>query len=148
MNKRNLIKILGSVLFVALFLIFSGSIYYNIKLEDQIYERDLQIKQLIEHTNTIDSIVGYEYDSLSNSFSFSYRLEDGEILTYQQVISENDGLSIHNTNLLIMEIEQRMAITYYEYVLKLLNEKYGFNLKLDSTYNMNPDRTIKSCMVD
>lgn len=151
MNKKNLLKILVFVVIIAFMSMFAGSIYYNFELEDQIHQRDLQIKQLIEYTNTIDSIVGYEYDSLNNSFSFSYRLKDGEILTYKQAISENDSLSIRNINLMIMEIDQRSVIAYYETVLKLLNEKYGFRLKLDTAFNLNPEdftsKTIDSALM-
>ncbi|HNQ67968.1 MAG TPA: hypothetical protein PKN32_06300 [Bacteroidales bacterium] len=151
MNKRNVLGILVSVGVIAFLSMFIGSIYYNFKLEEEINYRDVQIKQLLEHVNTIDSIIGYSYDSINDSFSFSYRLKDGEALTYRQAISENDSLSIQNINLLIMEIDQRTAIAYYETVLKLLNAKYGFNLKFDADLNLNPEdftsKTIDSALL-
>ncbi|MEX2592571.1 MAG: hypothetical protein WD426_07330 [Anditalea sp.] len=88
-NHRTTMALLleGAILLIFI-LVCVVSLYYNYKLQEQVYERDILIEKLTKRDSILNEIFEIKYDSVDNSISYTYQVRDGEVIKYNQLVEE------------------------------------------------------------
>lgn len=92
-NIKERISSVTRVLLLILVFIFLGvSIFYNIKLQEQVNKRDLIIEQLTQRDSILNQIMEIKFDSISKTITYTYRLKDGKVMKYSELSNELDKI--------------------------------------------------------
>nr|WP_319511332.1 hypothetical protein [uncultured Draconibacterium sp.] len=114
------ITLLQLIVLVAL----AVTIFYNTRLQEQVYERDIIIEQLSQRDSILSKIMEIEYDSIAGTISYTYSSQNGKVLKYNDL---NEQLDIFKDkyNIAINEL-QRFSEEYNNLIkdYNLLAEEY------------------------
>lgn len=86
--KDKIGKVTSLFLLLTLLTAFGVSFYYNETLQKQVNERDNLIYKLTQRDSILNKIMDIEYDSISETTSYSYLTRDGKVLKYNELVSE------------------------------------------------------------
>lgn len=95
-KNRSRERLVLASFFLLLFILIglTISLYFNYRLQEQIYERDVLIQDLTQRDSILNNIMEFEYDSTSKTTSWKYRLREGKIIKYNDLAKELDSTSI------------------------------------------------------
>jgi hypothetical protein len=154
-NAKKKISIVTLLLTMIITIILLGiSVFYNIKLQDQIAKRDNIIQELTQHDSILKQIMEIKYDSITHTISYSYRIREGKILKYNQISDELDKSQKEYTDILnknqklLNENNQsiddyNLLVNQYKSMLdnyQITNKKYS---DLVQNYNFNIETSKK-----
>ncbi|MDX9694536.1 MAG: hypothetical protein RBT49_01990 [Bacteroidales bacterium] len=153
--KEKISNVTRGLLLILIFIFLGVSIFYNIKLQEQVDKRDLIIEQLTQRDSILNQIMEIKHDSISKTTTFSFLVKDGKVMKYNElsdelVKSNNDYNQIINKHeRLLLENNQniennKLLIQDYN---NLYNDYKDFQKKYNNlidAYNKNNESTKKN----
>lgn len=152
--KQKISKVTSGLLLMIILISLAVSVFYNIKLQEQIDKRDIIIENLTQRDSILNQIFEIKYDSIEQIISYSYRTRDGKVMKYNEISNELDksqkdySAILNKHNALIQDNKQ--TIEDYNQLLNdfsSLNDNYVSSLKeyneLVLKYNRNVETTKK-----
>ena len=147
MNKDRLIEIIEFleskkmvlIMFFILLVMIPLTImlgYSNCKLEEQIYERDIHIRNLQYRDSIAQQILCIESnDSVSY---LKYIVRDGKMVSYKELMEDNTDIRQEYIHMLEENINLSRELDDYKVLLELAQKTYSFDYSItrknDSTY--------------
>lgn len=113
MNSKGFVLCLLFSLLVLIILLFSLG-YSNAKLEEQIFERDIHIRNL-QYSDSIAKEL-LEYEETDSTRILITRWKDGHQMSYAEIAEERDSLEV--------------TIEAYKNILKRCKERFLFDYKI------------------
>ncbi len=90
--KQRISKVTSRLLLIIILISLAVSIFYNIKLQEQIDKRDVIIEKLTQRDSILNQVFEIKYDSIEQTISYSYRTRDGKVMKYNEISNELDKL--------------------------------------------------------
>lgn len=152
--NQTIFKVTTILLKFIILVAFSVSIFYNIKLQEQLDKRDSLIKVLTFRDSIYDKVFEINYDSIKKTMSYSYRIENGKVLKYGDILNKLDTSYYVYNNFLYnhkkLLNDNKQTIENYNQLFNYcdslndnyLNLQYKYN-DLVIRYNGNIDLTMK-----
>lgn len=123
---RKLILIMFSLLIIAIVL-FGYTMYQNEKL--RFMNSDLESKKVDSIIKTIMDIKEIETDSNTIRTTYNYRTRNNNIITYNELVSENDSLKNSLDSISILSLKLKLETSKLEKKLNLAKNNYGINFR-------------------
>ena len=125
-SKKMALLSLIVMLFMLIMVIVLG--YTNERLENQIIERDIQIRQL-QYTDSVAHQL-LDYVQKDSSTVLVTRWKNGHHQTYKEIAEERDSITqkYYGTKSEIQKLNYRIEL--YEEILKKLQKHYPFEYKI------------------
>ena len=143
LEKNKIKKKIGRItlLFLLILILISlgVSLFYNIKLQEQVDKRDIIIEQLTQRDSILNQIMEFQYDSISKTISYTYRIKDGKVLKYNELSNEldkflDDYSQFLKKNIKIVD-ENNQNIEDYNSLIKEFSSLYNDYKDLQKKYN-------------
>jgi len=152
--KEKISSVTRGLLLIMIFISLFVSIFYNVKLQEQVDKRDIIIEQLTQRDSILNQIMEIKYDSITKSITYSYREKDGRIMKYNELAKEldksnNDYYQILNKHENLLSENTQNIENYKQLILdynNLFNDYKDFQKKYNNlvdAYNKNIELTKK-----
>lgn len=123
---RKLMLIMFSLFIIAIIL-FGYTMYQNDKL--RYMNSDLESKKVDSIIKTIMNIKEIETDSNTIRTTYNYRTRNNKIITYSELVDENDSLKNSVDSISVLRLKLKSKISTFEKKLKLAKNNYGITFK-------------------
>lgn len=88
--KEKISKVTNGLLLILILVSLGVSVFYNIKLQEQVDKRDSIIEHLTQRDSILKQIMEIKYDSISKTISYTYRSINGKVMKYNEISDELD----------------------------------------------------------
>jgi len=123
---RKLMLIMFSLFIIAIIL-FGYTMYQNDKL--RYMNSDLESKKVDSIIKTIMNIKEIETDSNTIRTTYNYRRRNNKIITYSELVNENDSLKNSVDSISILKQKLKSNISTFDKKLKLAKNSYGIDFR-------------------
>lgn len=123
---RKILLIIFSLLLI-LIALFCFSIYKNVELTN--INSELENQKVDSIMKTILDIKEIEVDSVTTRTSYKYQKKGDKIVTYKNLLDENDSLQGRIDSLRILRIKQKSRISTLRQKLGMAKDNYGIDFR-------------------
>jgi hypothetical protein len=137
--KDKIRKVTFGLLLILLIICLAVSVFYNVKLQEQVDKRDVIIERLTQRDSILNKILEIKYDSISHTTSYTYLVKGGKVMKYNELANELDKthddyiLILNEHNKLLKENNQN--IDDYNLLIKNFNSIYKDYKESQNKYN-------------
>ena len=133
-KKWNIFNFLEVVLIIIVFIAFIGNLNYIDVLEQEIQNRDVKIEILLKNDSLLHQIMEFRTDTLKHTESYTVRLKNGKVLSYNKMSAMLDSTQNKYTDVLNklqkVKYELQLKNDVYQSALALIKKNYGIDYKL------------------
>lgn len=123
---RKILLMMFSLLLI-LTALFCFSVYKNIELTN--INSELENQKVDSIMKTILDIKETEVDSVTTRTSYKYQKKGDKIVTYRNLLDDNDSLQEQIDSLRILRIKQKSQLSTLRQKLEMAKDNYGINFR-------------------